>query len=51
MAHHAITAVTKLSSTRARKRLQPLATALAARPGRDAQHLAQLAQHATAART
>jgi transcriptional regulator with XRE-family HTH domain len=50
MAHGAITAVTKLSSVRAHGRLQPLATALAARPGRDAQDLAQLAHHTTATR-
>jgi hypothetical protein len=50
LVHAAITAVTKLSSVRAHGRLQPLATALAARPGRDAQDLAQIAQHTTAAR-
>jgi hypothetical protein len=49
LAHRAITAVTRLSSIRARRRLQPLAAALAARPGRDAQDLAQMAQQATSA--
>ncbi len=51
MAHTAITAVSRLSSTRARRRLQPLATALAARPGRDAQDLALMAQQAASTRT
>jgi hypothetical protein len=51
MAHTAITAVSRLSSTRARRRLQPLATALAARPGRDAQDLARMAQQAASTRT
>jgi hypothetical protein len=49
MAHTAITTVSRLSSTRARRRLQPLATALADRPGRDAQDFTRLAQHTISA--
>jgi transcriptional regulator with XRE-family HTH domain len=49
LAHGAITAVTKLSSVRARRRLQPLATALATRPGRDPHDLAQLARQVASA--
>jgi hypothetical protein len=41
MAHRAITDVTKLSSVHARKRLEPLATALDSRPGGDARELAR----------
>ncbi|MGH3822857.1 MAG: hypothetical protein ACRDRA_08500, partial [Pseudonocardiaceae bacterium] len=44
MAHHAITTVQKLSSIRVRRQLQPLAAALAAQPGRDAQDLARTAK-------
>jgi hypothetical protein len=43
LAHGAITAVPKLSSVRARKRLLPLADALAARPGTDAKDLSRMA--------
>ncbi|MGH3934246.1 MAG: hypothetical protein ACRDS1_04595, partial [Pseudonocardiaceae bacterium] len=50
LAHGAITAVTKISSTRARRRLEPLAAALEARPGHDAQDLARTARQVTAAR-
>jgi transcriptional regulator with XRE-family HTH domain len=50
LAHGAITAVSGLSSVRARRRLQPLAAALAAQPGRDAQDLAQMARKTLAAR-
>jgi len=49
LAHGAITAVSRLSSVRARRRLQPLAAALDARPGRDARDLARMAQQTTAA--
>ncbi len=44
LAHNAIAAVDKLNSVRARKRLQPLAIALAARPSRDARDLSRLAK-------
>ncbi|MGH3996468.1 MAG: hypothetical protein ACRDTJ_03275, partial [Pseudonocardiaceae bacterium] len=50
LAHSAITAVTKISSIRARRRLEPLTAALEAQPGRDAQDLAQTARQVTAAR-
>jgi hypothetical protein len=43
MAHHAITAITTLSSVRARKRLEPLADALDARRGSDTRELARMA--------
>lgn len=43
LAHNANTAVRGLNSIRARRRLQPLAAALATRPGRDAQDLARTA--------
>jgi len=44
LAHSAITAVTKLSSVRARQRLKPLATALESRPGSDHRQLARMAR-------
>jgi transcriptional regulator with XRE-family HTH domain len=44
MAHHAITATTKLNSGRVRKGLLPLADALDARRGSDYQDLARIAQ-------
>ena len=47
LAHGSITAVTKLSSVRARKRLEPLVTALAARPG--TQDLARMARQVSSA--
>ncbi len=50
LAHSAITAVTKLSSIRARKRLEPLATALEARPGRDTKDLARMARQVSSGR-
>jgi hypothetical protein len=50
LAHRAITAVTKLSSVRARRRLQPLVAALEARPGNDPKDLARMAQQITSAR-
>jgi transcriptional regulator with XRE-family HTH domain len=50
LAHGAITAVTKISSIRARRRLAPLVAALEARPGRDPQDLARMARQVTAAR-
>ncbi len=49
LAHSAITAVTKLSSIRARKRLEPLVAALEARPGRDERDLARTARQVTSA--
>ncbi len=50
LAHGAITAVTKLSSVRARKRLEPLVAALEARPGRDERDLARMARQVSSAR-
>ncbi len=50
LAHSAINAVTKLSSIRARKRLEPLVAALEARPGRDERDLARTARQVVAAR-
>jgi transcriptional regulator with XRE-family HTH domain/tetratricopeptide (TPR) repeat protein len=50
LAHSAITAVDRLSSVRARRRLQPLATALEARPSRDAHDLARMARQTVSAR-
>ncbi len=50
VAHAAITAATKLSSVRARKRLEPLVAALAARPGRNERDLAQMARQVVSAR-
>jgi transcriptional regulator with XRE-family HTH domain len=49
LAHGAITAVSRLSSVRVRRWLQPLATALEARPGRDARDLARMARQAATA--
>ncbi len=45
LAHDAITGVTKLSSMRARRRLEPLVAALHARPGSDTRELARTAHH------
>jgi transcriptional regulator with XRE-family HTH domain len=50
LAHGAITGVTKLSSRRGRQRLNPLATALEARPSNDHRHLARMARHLTTTR-
>jgi transcriptional regulator with XRE-family HTH domain len=50
LAHNVVTAVTKLSSIRARKRLEPLVAALEARPGRDAQDLARMTRQVSSAR-
>jgi hypothetical protein len=50
LAHGAITAVGKLSSVRARKRLEPLATALDARRGSDARELARMARQVAVTR-
>jgi transcriptional regulator with XRE-family HTH domain len=50
LAHGVITAVTKLSSIRARRRLGPLIAALEARPGRDAQDLARMTREVSSAR-
>ncbi|MGH3857733.1 MAG: hypothetical protein ACRDR6_30435, partial [Pseudonocardiaceae bacterium] len=44
LAHGAITGVTKLSSLRARQRLNPLASALEARPGGDYHQIARMAR-------
>ncbi|MGH3902516.1 MAG: helix-turn-helix domain-containing protein [Pseudonocardiaceae bacterium] len=51
LAHGAISAVTKLSSIRACRRLESLADALEAQPGRDARELARTARQAVSART
>jgi transcriptional regulator with XRE-family HTH domain/tetratricopeptide (TPR) repeat protein len=45
LAHEAISGATKLSSTRIRRLLEPLATALKARPGGDYRDLARKAHH------
>ncbi|MGH3933986.1 MAG: hypothetical protein ACRDS1_03210, partial [Pseudonocardiaceae bacterium] len=51
LAHNAITKVTKLSSVRARQQyLTPLAVALEARPGSDAEQLARTARQVTTTR-
>ncbi len=50
LAHTAITAVRKLSSVRARKRLGPLADALDTRPGADYQELARMARQVATTR-
>ncbi len=50
LAHEAITGAMKLSSTRTRRRLQPLATALETRPGSDYRDLARTARHVAATR-
>jgi hypothetical protein len=50
LAHSVITAVTKLSSVRARRQLEPLVIALEARPGRDEQDLARMARQIVPAR-
>jgi transcriptional regulator with XRE-family HTH domain/tetratricopeptide (TPR) repeat protein len=50
LAHDAITGVMKLSSLRARQRLNPLATALEARPGTDARELARTARQVATTR-
>ena len=50
LAHGVITAVTKLSSVRARRRLEPLAAALETRPGTDTKDLAPMARQVTSAR-
>jgi hypothetical protein len=50
LAHGVITAVTKLSSVRARRRLEPLVTALEARPGSDERDLARMARQIIPAR-
>jgi hypothetical protein len=51
LAHSAITAVTKISSARVRKRLLMLVDALAARPGTDAKDLSRMAHQVAGART
>jgi transcriptional regulator with XRE-family HTH domain len=50
LAHGAITGVMKLSSLRARQRLNPLVTALEARPGGDHRQLARMARHVATTR-
>jgi transcriptional regulator with XRE-family HTH domain len=50
LAHGAITAVTKISSVRVRRRLLLLADALAARPGADAKDLSRMAHQAAGVR-
>ena len=50
LAHHAVTAVTRLSSMHARQRLEPLAAALAARPGSDYRELARMARQVASTR-
>ncbi len=50
LAHEAITATMKLSSARARRRLEPLAAALQARPGSDYRDLARTAHHVATTR-
>ena len=50
LAHRAIRDVTKLSSVRARKQLDPLAVALEARPGSDAKDLARITRQVAATR-
>jgi hypothetical protein len=50
LAHGAITGVMKLSSVRARQHLDPLATALQARPSNDHRQLARMARHLTTTR-
>jgi tetratricopeptide (TPR) repeat protein len=50
LAHSAITAVTKLSSVRARRQLEPLAAALETRPGSDNKELGRMARQVAATR-
>jgi hypothetical protein len=50
LAHSAITAVTTLSSHRARRRLEPLVAALDARPGSDTKELGRMARRVTTTR-
>jgi hypothetical protein len=50
LAHSAITAVTKLSSVRARRRLEPLIAALEARPGSDTKELGRMARQVATTR-
>ncbi len=50
LAHSAVTAAAKLTSIRVRQRLEPLATALEARPGSDPQQLARMTRQVAAAR-
>ena len=44
LAHSAVTAAGELTSVRTRRRLEPLAAALAARRGTDAEQLARMAR-------
>jgi len=50
LAHSAITAAAELTSVRARRRLEPLAAALAARRGADAEQLARMARQVATTR-
>jgi len=50
VAHHAVTAVTRISSMHARQRLEPLAAALDSRPGNDYRELARMARQMASTR-
>ena len=50
LAHSAVTAASKLTSVRTRKRLEPLYVALEARSGSDAEQLARMARHVAVTR-
>jgi len=50
LAHSAVTAASKLTSIRTRKRLEPLYVALEARSGSDAEQLARMARHVAVTR-
>jgi transcriptional regulator with XRE-family HTH domain len=50
LAHGAVTAAAKLTSVRVRRRLEPLITALEARPGSDYRQLARMARQVAATR-
>jgi DNA-binding FadR family transcriptional regulator len=50
MAHGAVTAAAKLTSVRTRRRLEPLAAALAAHRGTDAEQLTRMARQVATTR-
>lgn len=50
LAHGAVTSAARISSVRARRRLEPLAAALEARPGIDAKQLARMARQVATTR-
>ena len=50
LAHGAVTSAARISSVRARRRLEPLAAALEARPGIDTKQLARMARQVAATR-